>query len=63
MTIEVELHPDEYAKLQHYAEVNNDGLARTIMAFASFGMEAMEKMAEYQALADSPALGDRAKPN
>lgn len=63
LTIDVELTAEEFDLFQEAAKKCDGDMGETILAFASFGMETMRRMAEYQNLADLPAMGDRAKPN
>ncbi|MCY3674124.1 MAG: hypothetical protein OXH65_10165 [Paracoccaceae bacterium] len=63
LTIDVELTAEEFDAFEEAAKKTDADMGETIIAFASFGMDVMRRMAEYQNLADLPALGDRAKPN
>ena len=63
LTIDVELHAEEFDAFQEAAKKCNGDVGETILAFASFGMDTMRRMDEHQKLADLPALGDRSKPN
>ncbi|MYA41318.1 MAG: hypothetical protein F4Z31_06165 [Gemmatimonadetes bacterium] len=63
LNIDVELSSEEHDVFQEYAKQLDGDMGETIIALASFGMEIMGKMAQYQNLADLPALGDRSKPN
>lgn len=63
LNIDVELTAEEFDAFEEASRKCDGDMGETILAFASFGMDVMRRMAEHQNLADLPALGDRSKPN